>query len=434
MATIFVEVGSAALARGTVAIPPITVVLHVSQSTETARQTLVAMERGRVGPTLGIRNVLLVNVVPLLDIVVPQKHIVRIQTAMSYDNDIYDCVENNVVALTYDDGPYLYTSELLDTLKTYGYHATFFITGNNIGKGPIDTTAPYPTIIQRMIAEGHQVASHTWSHYSLQNISSEMRISQMGKNERAIANIIGKYPTYMRPPYSQCDVPSGCQTDMKALGYHRIYFDLDTQDYLNPLPTLIQNSKDIVKAALTNNKAQGITDYLSIQHDIVQQSVANLTSYYFDQIKAAGWKGVTAGECLGDPQANWYRTPGSATVSSATKAPTIATTPPVTTTMKPITTSKIIPSTSISVPTAAPTCLVTAGTFCGKVDTFGDKAGCQKSASSCYLQEMSCFAKAGMKGLASCMKYLQVCQKLTSYCASCGFTCSSTAFSQKALS
>ncbi|KAL8882335.1 MAG: hypothetical protein Q9198_000653 [Flavoplaca austrocitrina] len=224
---------------------------------------------------------------------------------VSYDNDIYDCSKTGVVALTYDDGPYQYTARLLDILKSYGFKATFFMTGNNLNKGAIDVTAPYPAIIRRMIAEGHQVASHTWSHYSLSNIPSAVRKDQMVKNERAIANIIGKYPTYMRPPYSQCSRESGCWADMKALGYHRVYFDLDTQDYLNP--TTIQNSKNIVQQILGTG---GATDYLAIQHDLVEQSVTNLTSYFFDLIKAKGWKGVTAGECLNDPPANWYRTPG----------------------------------------------------------------------------------------------------------------------------
>lgn len=224
---------------------------------------------------------------------------------VSYDNDIYECTQANVVALTYDDGPYIYTNQLLDVLKSYGFKATFFITGNNLNKGAIDVTEPWPTIIRRMVAEGHQIASHTWSHYSLSNIPSNVRKDQMVKNERAIANIIGKYPTYMRPPYSQCSQESGCIADMKALGYHRVYFDLDTQDYLNP--NSIQKSKDIVKQILGT---VGPTDYLAIQHDLVQQSVANLTSYFLDLIKAKGWKGVTAGECLGDAPANWYRTPG----------------------------------------------------------------------------------------------------------------------------
>lgn len=238
--------------------------------------------------------------------------------SVTYSKDINDCVKSSVVALTYDDGPSLYTSQLLDVLKAYNFTATFFMTGNNNGKGEIDTTAPYPDLIKRMVAEGHQVASHTWSHYSLANISSKLRISQMVKNEMAINNIIGKWPTYMRPPYSQCDKASGCHADMTALGYHRILFDLDTQDYLNPSPLQIQNSKDIVKTYM--DEAAATADYLSIQHDIVQQSVTNLSSYYFDLIQAKGWRGVTVGECLNDPEENWYRSFKDSTLVSSSSS------------------------------------------------------------------------------------------------------------------
>lgn len=209
------------------------------------------------------------------------------------------------------------------------------------------------------------VASHTWSHYSLSNISSEMRIQQMVKNEMAINNIIGKWPTYMRPPYSDCTEESGCWADMQALGYHRVYFDLDTQDYLNPLPSQIQNSKDIVKAALA--AGPDVTDYLSIQHDIVQQSVANFSSYYFDLIKAKKWKGVTVGTCLGDTdQSNWYRsfndaslTPSAATSKTTTAKTTSTQTQPSskTSTLKSSTTSTVSPLTQAVVPktTSLPT-------------------------------------------------------------------------------
>jgi len=93
---------------------------------------------------------------------------------------------------------------------------------------------------------------------------------------------------------------------MAALGYHRVYFDLDTEDYLHPLSTQIQRSKNIVKAAMA---MRGATDWLSIQHDIIEQSVHNLTAYFIGLIAAKGWKGVTVGECLEDPPSNWYRVP-----------------------------------------------------------------------------------------------------------------------------
>jgi peptidoglycan/xylan/chitin deacetylase (PgdA/CDA1 family) len=355
--------------------------------------------------------------------------------SVSYTDDIYDCVKNNVVALTYDDGPSEYTALLLDTLKAYGFKATFFITGNNNGKGAIDTTAPYPGLIKRMIAEGHQVASHTWSHYSLSEITHDLRISQMVKNEMAINNIIGKWPTYMRPPYSQCSQESGCWDDLKALGYHRVYFDLDTQDYLNPLPSQIQNSKNIVKQLLADKSA---TDYLSIQHDIVQQSVANLSSYYFDLIKAKKWTGVTVGECLGDDEKNWYRSfsgssstaVSSSTAAATSKATSVATTIVPTTTKPAATTAK--PTSTQAPPTApkptttqkpapptAPTCAVTAGKFCGTIDEFHDKSSCNRARLDCTSNFLTCAKTAGFFNLASCNKYNLICMKLTAYCMKC---------------
>jgi peptidoglycan/xylan/chitin deacetylase (PgdA/CDA1 family) len=47
---------------------------------------------------------------------------------------IYDCVNPGDMALTFDDGPFIYTSHILDLLGQYNASATFFITGNNNGK------------------------------------------------------------------------------------------------------------------------------------------------------------------------------------------------------------------------------------------------------------------------------------------------------------
>lgn len=140
---------------------------------------------------------------------------------------IYTCDDPGAIAITFDDGPYLYTSGLLDLFASYNFKATFFITGNNLGKGAIDDAAtPWPAIVQRMITDGHQVASHTWSHQNLSAITQAQRINQMVRNEMAIRNIIQKFPTYMRPPYSACSTQ--CQADLAALGYVITYFDLDT--------------------------------------------------------------------------------------------------------------------------------------------------------------------------------------------------------------
>jgi Polysaccharide deacetylase len=47
--------------------------------------------------------------------------------SVPYGTRINDCTKPGVVALTFDDGPYIYTSDLLDILDQYNAKVTFFI-------------------------------------------------------------------------------------------------------------------------------------------------------------------------------------------------------------------------------------------------------------------------------------------------------------------
>jgi peptidoglycan/xylan/chitin deacetylase (PgdA/CDA1 family) len=51
---------------------------------------------------------------------------------------------------------------------------------------------------QRMIAEGHQIASHTWSHQDLDTLDTATFHNQIYYNEMAFRNILGYFPTYLR--------------------------------------------------------------------------------------------------------------------------------------------------------------------------------------------------------------------------------------------
>jgi hypothetical protein len=208
------------------------------------------------------------------------------------------------VALTFDDGPYLYTSHILDLLDKYDAKATFFITGNNLGKGEIDDpTKPWADLIKRMHKTGHQIGSHTWSHQDLSLMSDERRMNQMIYNEMALRNILGFFPTYMRPPYSSCT--DACQRLLENLGYHVVYFDLDTEDYLYP------NNIAVPKASFVGNlTSRGnpmINEWLAISHDIQEATSNTLTEYMLQVLKFAGFRAVSVGDCVGDPRSNWYR-------------------------------------------------------------------------------------------------------------------------------
>ncbi|KAL0632190.1 hypothetical protein Q9L58_008939 [Maublancomyces gigas] len=109
----------------------------------------------------------------------------------------------------------------------------------------------------------------------------------------------------MRPPYIRCD--DMCRATMNTLGYHVIIWDLDTDDYNQDSAQLIQNSKNNVLAAITDSDPR-VRSFLSIAHDIHQQTVMNLTSFQIDVGRAKGYRHVRLGDCMGDPEANWYRT------------------------------------------------------------------------------------------------------------------------------
>lgn len=60
------------------------------------------------------------------------------------------------VYLTFDDGPSIYTEEILDILKRYNVKATFFVTGMNMPQ--------YKDCLQKILDDGHSLGIHTYSH------------------------------------------------------------------------------------------------------------------------------------------------------------------------------------------------------------------------------------------------------------------------------
>ncbi|KAI3578258.1 hypothetical protein IWW34DRAFT_806834 [Fusarium oxysporum f. sp. albedinis] len=226
-----------------------------------------------------------------------------------YNLDVYitNCTTPGTFALTFDDGPYKYTDQVLDVLKQNNIKATFFITGTNLGKGQIDDeTTGWPKILRRMYSEGHQLASHTWSHQDLTASTDEVRQQQIIYNEMAFRNIFGFFPKYLRPPYGTCNRVSGCLDYATKLGYHVINWNLDTKDFENNTPDKIQTSKNTFSNGVsTNAKANA---YIELSHDVQEQTAYNLTAFMIKTIKDRGYRAVPVGECLGDARENWYVT------------------------------------------------------------------------------------------------------------------------------
>ncbi|MBR0413621.1 MAG: polysaccharide deacetylase family protein [Clostridia bacterium] len=99
----------------------------------------------------------------------------------------------SVVYLTFDDGPSFNTIKILDLLKQYDCHATFFIVGQNI-PGNED-------ILKRMVKEGHTLAVHTYTHdYAAIYTSPEAFWKDNQKTRDLIKEVTGVEAKCMRFP------------------------------------------------------------------------------------------------------------------------------------------------------------------------------------------------------------------------------------------
>ncbi|MCL5291107.1 MAG: polysaccharide deacetylase family protein [Actinobacteria bacterium] len=98
-----------------------------------------------------------------------------------------------VVAITYDDGPNpKYTPRILEILQTKEARATFFCTGLHVEK--------YPEIARRIVAEGHDIGSHTYSHRDLVPATRRVVEDQLRRAEAAIFSVTGVATRLFRPP------------------------------------------------------------------------------------------------------------------------------------------------------------------------------------------------------------------------------------------
>ncbi|KAK2008299.1 polysaccharide deacetylase [Colletotrichum eremochloae] len=212
-------------------------------------------------------------------------------TQIPYGTVISSCTVENTFALTFDDGPFKYTDHVLDLLAEAQVKATFFVTGSLLGDIRNDTNQ---ALIKRMLNDGH----HTWSHANLATTDDQGVAEQMTKLEDAFFNIIGKCPTYMRPPYFSWNAAT--LSIMKDLKYHVVRADIDINDWK------FNNMGNLTSLHLFQDGVDS-GGTLALCHDVQQNTAEVLLPDILRVMKEKNLKGVPVGECLGDPEANWYR-------------------------------------------------------------------------------------------------------------------------------
>lgn len=97
------------------------------------------------------------------------------------------------VSLTFDDGPSPDTARILDVLREKEVRATFFLCGANVER--------YPALARRIVAEGHELGNHTWSHRYLHLRTRADIADEIDRTQDSIERVTGVRPAYFRPPH-----------------------------------------------------------------------------------------------------------------------------------------------------------------------------------------------------------------------------------------
>ncbi|KAI8637692.1 hypothetical protein BD408DRAFT_353335 [Parasitella parasitica] len=225
--------------------------------------------------------------------------------------DIYGCPQDHHWALTFDDGPSNYTSELLDFLDKENVKATFCVMGAHVQQ--------YPEILKRAYESGHQIASHTFSHPHLMSLSNEEIIYEVKATEEAIEKAIGVKPHYIRPPFGEAD--ARVKGLLKSMGYKVLLWNVDPTDYdvymLREVSSLIQGSfKMAVQGNDTGLNLHEDPGFISLQHDLYKQSVDQVPKV-IELLKNKGYKFFTAAECNNDDKPHTIINPEAAVAPAA---------------------------------------------------------------------------------------------------------------------
>lgn len=190
------------------------------------------------------------------------------------------------VVLTFDDGPHgRYTDEIVEILQRYRAPAIFFQLGQNLGAVDAAGKArpgPGSKVAQRVLAAGHQLANHSFSHGLMSKFDAD-KVRSEAANTEALLDAAGRSgDALFRFPYGARN--DSALTTIEALKLRSMMWNIDSLDWSDPIP------KSIAARVLAevDKHQRGIVLF----HDIHARTVQALP-LVLDQLAAEGYRFAT---------------------------------------------------------------------------------------------------------------------------------------------
>ena len=144
---------------------------------------------------------------------------------VDYSEVAYGDPATGIVALTFDAGTEGggAAPQLLEILRERGLHVTFFLSGHWVDHNV--------ELAQQIVADGHEVANHSYDHPDLTHLSDEQIVWELDYTDQVVSDVMGAHSRpYFRPPFGSrnrrvLDVAA-------ASGFRSIYWSIDSGDWL----------------------------------------------------------------------------------------------------------------------------------------------------------------------------------------------------------
>lgn len=204
--------------------------------------------------------------------------------AMRGDYFLEGLTHRKTVALTFDDGPTVFTSNLINLLATNNVKATFFMMGSTVQSSP--------QIAIDALNNGHTLANHTLEHrHNSGRDPAELWQNSLNPTSNIFESVLGFRPRLFRPSYgeiSNAQVNFLAEQNMKT-----ILWSIDTRDWHTSAVFI----PDIINAANNHMHEEAII----LMHDGGgdRNNTVNAVQSIIDHYKSNGYDFVTIDEMLG---------------------------------------------------------------------------------------------------------------------------------------
>ncbi|WP_203362777.1 polysaccharide deacetylase family protein [Bacillus sp. REN10] len=181
--------------------------------------------------------------------------------------------EEKTVYLTFDDGPFDVSMQILDLLDKYNAKATFFMLEPNIRK--------HPQAVQEMVKRGHAIGMHGVTHDVKQVYrSADSVASEMKAGQQAIKEITGYETHLIRTPYGSFPhMKPNYKQKVNEAGFKMWDWTVDSLDWKFRSPAYVNHVINHLSPAKAQSRGEII---LLHEKPATAQSLANLLKYLQD--------------------------------------------------------------------------------------------------------------------------------------------------------